>query len=143
LRWLGIGKNSVFSEALNKRGPGKSKPRVSFKLIGKVYIPVRIYVGKRYISTSPVSRMDRNSDDSGIDDIEPSSPVSSDEGNNGRTEQNVNNQVGNTNNRNVGQSTVLGQDSQTASQQSSGQNMGQPSNLTPNEQRAANYFKQD
>lgn len=87
--------------------------------------------------------MDRNSDDSGIDDVEPSSPVSSDEGNNGPTGQNVNNGVGDANNRNVGQSTVLGQGSQTASQQSSGQNRAQPSNLTMVERAAAGYFSQD
>ena len=127
-----------------KSGKPKNSKKSSFVRNGVVFIRVRIYTNhKRYISSSPPSRMDRNSDDSGIDDVEPSSPVSSDEGNNGPTGQNVNNGVGDTNNRNVGQSTVLGQGSQTASQQSSGQNRAQPSNLTMVERAAAGYFSQD
>ena len=123
-----------------KWGKRKNSQKSSFMHKGVLFIRVRIYVNKRHFSSSPAIRMDRNSDDSGIDDVEPSSPVSSDEGNNGPTGQNVNNGVGDTNNRNVGQSTVVGQGGQTGSEASSGQNRGQPSNLTPGQQNAAGWF---
>ena len=120
---------------------GGVAPLAKNSIIYGSFIPVNMFLGKsQSFSTTPTYYME--SDDSGIQDIEPSSPVSSNDGTNQEENQASQGQPGVQGGQNVNQpSSVQGQGGQNVNQPSSVQGQGdQGQSSNEREQTGDNYF---